>query len=123
MSSTAVMISGRNRHGWAALTAVPLIATTGSACAGPNRQAQQETIRPHAAEAAAHAEVERVRADAERMLAEFRAEATHERDEMRADLRARAERGEREADAYRDELAHLREPTAHDSQPGHAVAH
>lgn len=58
-------------------------------------------------EAAARAETDRARADAERMLADFRAEATRERDEMRADLRARAER---EADAYRDELARLRDP-------------
>jgi hypothetical protein len=34
------------------------------------------------------------------MLAQWRAEATREREEMRADLRARAARAEREADTY-----------------------
>jgi hypothetical protein len=38
------------------------------------------------------------------MLAQWRAEATREREEMCADLRARAEGAEREADAYRAEL-------------------
>ena len=38
----------------------------------------------------------------------MRAEATREREELRADLRARAERAERQADAYRDELDRLR---------------
>jgi hypothetical protein len=47
------------------------------------------------------------------MLAGFRAEAARDRDELRADLRARAERAEREADAYRDELAQLRAETSH----------
>ena len=57
--------------------------------------------RAQAAGQAARAETERARADAERTLAEFRAEAARERDELRADLRARAER----ADTYRAELA------------------
>ena len=42
------------------------------------------------------------------MLDKVRAEAARERDELRADLRARAERAERQADAYRDELGQLR---------------
>jgi hypothetical protein len=71
------------------------------------RLAQQEATRAQTAEAAASAETEKVRADAERMLAQFRAEAARERHELCADLRARAER---EADAYRDELARTREP-------------
>ena len=41
-------------------------------------------------------------------MAQFRAEAARERDELRADLRARAERAEREADAFRAELAQIR---------------
>ena len=42
------------------------------------------------------------------MLAAFRADAARGRDELCADLRARAERAERQADAYRDELTQLR---------------
>ena len=57
----------------------------------------------------------RARGDAERMLAQFRAEAACERDELRADVRARAERAEREADAYRAELAQLRAGAGHDA--------
>ena len=49
------------------------------------------------------------------MLAGFRAEAAPDRDELRADLRARAERAERQADSYRDELAQLRTGTSHDT--------
>jgi hypothetical protein len=49
------------------------------------------------------------------MLASFRADAAHDRDELRTDLRARAERAERQADAYRDELAQLRVGTSHDT--------
>jgi hypothetical protein len=49
------------------------------------------------------------------MLAGFRAEAVRDRDELRADLRARAERAERDADAYRDELAQLRVSISRDS--------
>jgi hypothetical protein len=45
------------------------------------------------------------------MLAAFRADAARDRDELRADLRARAERAERQADAYRDELTQLRAAT------------
>ena len=47
------------------------------------------------------------------MLAGFRADAARDRDELRADLRARAERAERQADAYRDELAQLRAEASH----------
>jgi hypothetical protein len=47
------------------------------------------------------------------MLASFRADATRDRDELRADLRARAERVERQADAYRDELTQLRTEISH----------
>ena len=57
----------------------------------------------------------RVRADAEKMLAGFRADAARDRDELRADLRARAERAEHQADAYRDELDQLRAGTNHDT--------
>jgi uncharacterized protein YhaN len=42
------------------------------------------------------------------VLGEARADAAREREELRVDLRARAERAERQADAYRDELAQLR---------------
>jgi hypothetical protein len=45
------------------------------------------------------------------MLAAFRADAARGRDELCADLRARAERAERQADAYRDELTQLRAAT------------
>ena len=45
------------------------------------------------------------------MLAAFRSDAARDRDELRADLRARAERAERQADAYRDELTQLRAAT------------
>jgi hypothetical protein len=45
------------------------------------------------------------------MLAAFRADAARDRDELHADLRARAERAERQADAYRDELTQLRAAT------------
>jgi hypothetical protein len=48
------------------------------------------------------------------MLASFRADAAHDRDELRTDLRARAERAEREADAYQNELAQLRAGTSDD---------
>ena len=46
-------------------------------------------------------------------LAGFRTEVARDRDELRADLRARAERAELQADAYRDELAQLRAETSH----------
>ena len=49
------------------------------------------------------------------MLVGFRADAARDREELRADLRARAERAERQADAYRDELAQLRAQTSHDT--------
>jgi hypothetical protein len=42
------------------------------------------------------------------MLASFREDAARERDELRADLRARAERAEHEADQFRAELTQLR---------------
>ena len=77
--------------------------------------AQQDAARAQAAADAARAEVTRVHADADKMLAGFRAEAAHDRDELRADLRVRAERAEREADAYRDELAQLRAGASHDT--------
>jgi len=75
--------------------------------------AQQEAARALAAADAARAETDRVRSDAEKMLAGFRADAVRDRDELRADLRARAERAEQQADAYRDELAQLRAETSH----------
>lgn len=49
------------------------------------------------------------------MLTGFRAEAARDRDELRADLRARAERAERQADAYRDELDQLHTTVGHDT--------
>jgi hypothetical protein len=49
-------------------------------------------------------------------MAQFRAEAARERDELRADLRTRAERAEHEADAFRGELAQIR---ADAGQAGH----
>ena len=70
--------------------------------------AQQEATRAQAAADAARAETGRVRADAEKMLAGFRAEAAAELAAVRADLRARAERAEQQADAYRAELAQIR---------------
>ncbi len=72
------------------------------------RQAQQETARAQATARAAQAETGRVRTDAEKMLDQVRAEAARERDELRADLRTRAERAEQQADAYRGELDRLR---------------
>lgn len=42
------------------------------------------------------------------MLGQARAEAAREREELRADLRARAERAEQQADTYRAELDRLR---------------
>jgi hypothetical protein len=51
------------------------------------------------------------------MLASFRADTARDRDELRAEQRARAERAERQADAYRDELAQLRAGTSHDVDP------
>jgi colicin import membrane protein len=77
--------------------------------------AEHATARAQAAEQAARAETGRVRADAEKMLTGFRADAARGRDELRSDLLARAERAERQADAYRDELAQLRAGTSHDT--------
>jgi len=51
-----------------------------------------------------------VRADADHLLIQFRAEAAREREELRADLRARAERAERDAGTYRED-----HPRAHRS--------
>ncbi len=72
------------------------------------RHAEQETARAQAAARAAKAETERVRGDAKKAIGELRAEAARERDELRADLRTRAERAEQQADAYHDELDRLR---------------
>ncbi len=80
--------------------------------------AQNEAARSQAAADAARADTGRVRADADKMLASFRDDAARDRDEMRADLRARAERAERQADAYRDELAQLRAGTSDDGVAG-----
>ena len=86
-------------------------------------QAKQEATRAQAAAEAAQAETKRVRADAERTLTQARADDARERDELRADLRARAERAERQADAYRAELDRLRiasadpEPTEPPAKP------
>jgi hypothetical protein len=60
-------------------------------------------VRAVARKRAARAETDRVRADAEKTLPGFRVDAARDRD----DLRARAGRAERQADAYRDELAQL----------------
>ena len=79
------------------------------------RLAEQYADRAQAAAQAARAETGRVRADADKMLASFRAEAAWDRDELRTDLRARAERAERQADAYRDELDQLRSQARNDA--------
>ena len=81
------------------------------------RLAQQEATRAQASADAARAETGRVRADVEKMLAGFRADAARDRDrdKLRADLRVRPERAERQADAYRDELAQFRAQTSHDT--------
>ena len=71
-------------------------------------QAKQEATRAQAAVEAAQAATKRVRADAERTLTHARADNARERDELRADLRVRAERAEHQADAYRAELDRLR---------------
>ncbi|HBW19198.1 MAG TPA: hypothetical protein DEH11_09390, partial [Actinobacteria bacterium] len=75
-------------------------------------QAKQEATRAQTAAEAAQAETKRVRADAEQTLTQARADNARERDELRADLRARAERAEHQADAYRAELDRV-----HDSAP------
>lgn len=49
------------------------------------------------------------------MLARFRADAARDREELRTDLRARAERTEQQAEAYRGELAQLRAEVSHDT--------
>jgi hypothetical protein len=61
------------------------------------RRAQQEATRAQAAEQAVLAETGRVHADADKVLAAFRPDA----------VRDRAERAERQVDAYRDELTQL----------------
>jgi hypothetical protein len=52
-------------------------------------------------------ETQWLRNDAEKMLADFRAEAAAELATVRTDLRARAERAEHEAEAYRVEVAQV----------------
>ena len=66
------------------------------------RQAQQDATRAQAAGTAARVETERARSDAERMLVQFRAEAACERDELRADVRSRAELAQLRAGAGHD---------------------
>ena len=66
------------------------------------QQAQQDATRAQAAETAARVETERARSDAERILAQFGAEAACERDELRADVRARAELAQLRAGAGHD---------------------
>jgi hypothetical protein len=56
-----------------------------------NKAAGAETAAVEARQDTARAETERVRTDAGRMLGEARADAAREREELRADLRARAE--------------------------------
>ena len=51
------------------------------------------------------------------MLADFRAEAAADLAAVRADLRARAERAEAQADAYRAELAQVRAAASPDATP------
>jgi len=72
------------------------------------RLAQQEATGAQTAEQAGLAEISRVRTDANKMLAAFRADAARDRYELRVDLRARAELVERSADAYRNELIQVR---------------
>ena len=81
--------------------------------------AQQEATRAQAAAYAAREETSRVRADADKTLASFRAEAAGELAAVRADLRARAERAEAQADAYRAELTQPR--TGHDDETAAAL--
>ena len=57
------------------------------------------------------------------MLAGFRAEAAAELAAVRADLRARAERAEQQADAYRAELAQIRDLTVRESATATADQH
>ena len=88
------------------------------AARGPPRARRQPTPRPPPSRPsrrpprpgrcrAAQAEIG-LRVDAEKTLDQVRAEAARERDELRADLRTRAERAEHQADAYRGELDRLR---------------
>ena len=72
------------------------------------RLAGQETAAAQAAASAARDETRRVRDDADKTIAGFRAEAAAELAAVRADLRARAERAETQADTYRAELDQLR---------------
>ena len=77
------------------------------------RAAQQDAPVPCSPPRPLGPETGRVRADAEDILASFRAEAARDRDQLRADLRIRAEPAERQADAYRDELDQLRTEATH----------
>src|SRR5205814_1065088 len=79
------------------------------------RLAGQDAAAAQAAASAAREETRRVRDDAGETLAGFRAEAAAELAAVRADLRARAERAEHQADAYRAELDRLRDSASHDS--------
>ena len=83
------------------------------------RGARSATASTAAFTTAMAAETKRVRADAERTLTQVRADNARERDELRADLRARAERAEHQADAYRAELGQLRagSPDAEPAEP------
>jgi len=73
--------------------------------------AGQETAAAQAAASAARDETRRVRDDANKTITGLRAEAAGELAAVRADLRARAERAETQADAYRAELDQLRTRT------------
>ena len=83
------------------------------------RLAQQETARAQAGERAARAEAGRVRADADKMLTGFRADAARDRDELRADLpgpgRARRTSGRR--------LPRRPRPATHRDQPRRRYHH
>jgi hypothetical protein len=75
--------------------------------------------RAQAAEADRDAAVAKARADAEQTLTQARADNARERDELRADLRARAERAKHQADAYRAELdrVHASAPDPEPAEP------
>jgi len=72
------------------------------------RLAEQETAAAQATAAEARDETRRVRDDAGKTIAGLRAEAAGELAAVRADLRARAERAETQADTYRADLDQLR---------------
>jgi hypothetical protein len=74
--------------------------------------AQQDAARAQVGEQASREDAALIHADADKTLAAFPADAARARAELRSDLRAMAERAERQADGYSDELAQLRAGTS-----------